>query len=56
MNKTDHFIYCENNEVQAISLNYKEGDKLETLIKVLWIIFPILRSLALDIPKNQHYQ
>ena len=32
MNKTDHFIYCENNEVQAISLNYKEGDKLEALI------------------------
>ena len=32
MNKTDHFIYCENNEVQAISLNYKGLDKLEALI------------------------
>ena len=32
MNKTDHFIYCENNEVQAISLNYKGVDKLEALI------------------------
>ena len=32
MNKTDTFIYYENNEIQAISLNYKEEDDLEALI------------------------
>ena len=32
MNKTDTFIYYENDEIQAISLNYKEGYKLKALI------------------------